>query len=163
MQRHTLTCCLTLMWRLESTWQLDLHATCPAPASYLRQQTRPLCQPLSPSITPFPLPQLPAGASQEPGTTVQAVVLDVNKKDGIVDLSLQTALVQRAQAAAAAAAAAAEQQQPKKKQKQKKGAAAPAAGAAQQVAQLQEGQQVAARIELVSDGGMDIWLCRVLS
>ncbi|PRW20900.1 RRP5-like protein [Chlorella sorokiniana] len=97
--------------------------------------------------------QVPAGASQEPGTTVQAVVLDVNKKDGIVDLSLQTALLQRAQAAAAAAAAAEQQQQqqPKKKQKQKKGAAATpaAAEAAEQGPQLQEGQQVAARIELV--------------
>lgn len=129
----------------------------PAPAGLTALPTA------APSTTPFPLLQLPAGASQEPGTTVQAVVMDVNKKDGIVDLSLQTALVQRAQAAAAAAAAGAEQQQPKKKQKHKKGAAAPAAGAAQQVAQLQEGQQVAACIELVRGRGVDVWLCRVLS
>lgn len=98
---------------------------------------------------------MPAGASQEPGTTVQAVVLDVNKKDGIVDLSLQPALVQRAQAAAAAASAEQQQQQPKKKQKQKKGAAAAAAEAAPQ---LQEGQQVQARIQLVSGLNEVLWL-----
>ena len=100
-----------------------------------------------PRLATAPTLQVPAGASQEPGTTVQAVVLDVNKREGIVELSLQTALVQRAQAASAAAAAE-QQQQPKKKQKQKKGAAA-AAEAAEQMPQLQEGQQVAARIELV--------------
>lgn len=91
---------------------------------------------------------------------MQAVVLDVNKKDGIVDLSLQPALVQRAQAAAAAAASAEQQQQqPKKKQKQKKGAAAAAAEAAPQ---LQEGQQVQARIQLVSGWKVVLLVCDVL-
>ena len=95
---------------------------------------------------------MPAGAAQEPGTRTRAVVLDINKKDGIVDLSMQPHLLQHAEAAAAAAAAAeAGGSQPKKK-KQKKGAAA-AAAAGGEPAQLKEGQQLEVTIELVSLAG----------
>ena len=95
---------------------------------------------------------MPAGGSQEPGTSVRAVVLDVSKKDGIVDLSLQPALVQRA-AAAAAEQQQQGQQQPKKK-KQKPGAAGEGDAPAAAAAQLREGQQVEASIELVRPGMM---------
>ena len=89
-------------------------------------------------------PQVPAGAAQEPGTRTRAVVLDINKRDGIVDLSMQPHLLQQAEAAAAAEAGGS---QPKKK-KQKKGAA-PVSAAGEQ-AQVKEGQQLEVTIELVS-------------
>lgn len=90
--------------------------------------------------TTRPSLQVPDGVTQAPGTAVQALVLDVNKRDGIVDLSLQPRLV-----------AAAEQLQPPpqqgpKKKKQKKGAEQQQAAAA---VQLAEGQRVEATVELV--------------
>lgn len=100
-------------------------------------------------LLPHPL-QLPEGAPQEPGTSVRAVVLDANKKDGIVDLSLQPRLLQ---AAAAAAAAAQKQQEQPKKKRQKKGAAAAVAEAQPAAQALQEGQQVEVTVELVSGAG----------
>lgn len=86
---------------------------------------------------------MPAGASREPGTSVRAVVLDANKREGVVDLSLQPRLVAAAQAAAAAADA---ETAPKKK-KQKKAAVGGKAAAA---AELKEGQRLECKVELVS-------------
>lgn len=84
---------------------------------------------------------MPEGAAQAPGTAVKAVVLDVNKRDGIVDLSLQPRLV-----AAATQLQPPQQQQGPKKKKQKKGAEQQQAAAA---VQLAEGQRVEATVELV--------------
>ncbi|EFN56095.1 hypothetical protein CHLNCDRAFT_145628 [Chlorella variabilis] len=88
--------------------------------------------------------QMPAGASREPGTSVRAVVLDANKREGVVDLSLQPRLVAAAQAAAAAADA---ETAPKKK-KQKKAAVGGKAAAA---AELKEGQRLECKVELVKE------------
>lgn len=94
---------------------------------------RELCAP------PPPAPQAPKDAPQEPGASIRAVILDINKRDGILDLSLQPRLLQAAQAVQP------EGQQPKKK-KQRKGAEA---GAQQAPAELREGDAVEATIELV--------------
>lgn len=83
---------------------------------------------------------MPEGAAQEPGTSIRAAILDVNKRDGILDLSLQPRLL------AAAAAAAQPEGQPPKKKKQRKGAEAAAVPAAPE---LKEGDSVEAVIELV--------------
>lgn len=85
------------------------------------------------------------------------MVLDVSRANGIVDLSLQPGLLQRAEAAAAAAAAQAGQP-PKKKAKGKKGAAAAAAGGGEAAEPLREGQQLTVTIELV---GGPAWGCFV--
>ena len=94
--------------------------------------------------------QVPAGAAQEPGTSVRAVVLDVSHKDGIVDLSLQPALLARAEAVAAAAQSSAA---PKRKKARKS-----AAAGSGEAAPLQEGQQVEVTIELVSMAGCWGWV-----
>lgn len=96
---------------------------------------------------PLPPRQVPEGAAHEPGTSIRAAILDVNKREGILDLSLQPRLLQAA--AAAQAATAPDGQSPPKRKKQRKGAAAaPAEPAAP--AELKEGDAAEATIELVS-------------
>ncbi|KAL4451480.1 hypothetical protein ABPG75_007142 [Micractinium tetrahymenae] len=106
--------------------------------------------------------QVPKGAPQEPGSSIRAAVLDINKRDGILDLSLLPRLLQAAQQAQQAQSAAQQAQQaqsaaqqaaqrggqqPKKKKQRKGEAAAPAVPAAP--AELKEGDSVEATIELV--------------
>lgn len=85
--------------------------------------------------------QVPADGARAEGDAVRGIVLDVNKRDGIVDLSLLPQLVARAEDAAAAAGE--EGKAPKKKKA--KTAAGPAPVAA--------GEEVECRVELVSPGG----------
>ena len=85
--------------------------------------------------------QVPSDVARAEGDAVRGVVLDVNKRDGIVDLSLLPPLVARAEAAAAAAAGE-EGKAPKKKRAKAAAAAGPAPVAA--------GEEVECRVELVS-------------
>lgn len=75
-------------------------------------------------------------------------MLDLNKKDGIVDLSLLPDLLELSRQAAAAGGQQAQQQHKKKKRKTDKGAAAAAV-----VAELEQGQEVECTVQLVGVGG----------
>ena len=90
-------------------------------------------------------PQVPEGAGAEAGHSVQAVVLDVNKRDGVVDLSLLPALLdlcakaqQRAQQGAGGR---------KKRRKTEQGAEATTTAVGG--AGLQQGQELQCQVQLV--------------
>ena len=116
--------------------------------------------PLTAPCSCLPL-QVPGGADTPAvGAPISAVVLDFNRKDGIVDLSIQPALVEQARAVAAAATAAAADTGGKagkkaKKQKRSEGQAQVAgkeqAGQAQGPGALAVGQRVNCRVQLVKE------------
>jgi rRNA biogenesis protein RRP5 len=94
--------------------------------------------------------QVPAGVAAAEGAPARGVVLDLSKKDGIVDLSLNPALVARAEeAAAAASAAGGGKEKPAKKKRGKAEAAAGAGAGAGSAAEVAVGERVTVRVELV--------------